>query len=130
MQRAAESAADGTVDMAKYLVLIYGDPTAWADAPPEWHQANARRHEAFHAQAGDAVVGGLEVEPVGAAISIRAGADGRAVATDGPFVETKEVIGGYYVLQAADDAEAIRLASLIPEATAGHGGVEVRRAVG
>ncbi len=47
--------------------------------------------------------------------------------TNGPFLETKEVIGGYYVLEAADDAEAIRFAGLIPEATAPHGGVEVRR---
>jgi hypothetical protein len=116
--------------MARYLVLIYGDARTWADAPEDWHQENARRHAAFHAHAGDAVVGGLEVEPVDSAISIRAGADGRPTVTDGPFLETKEVIGGYYVLQAADDAEAIRLAGLIPEATAARGGVEVRRVAG
>jgi hypothetical protein len=112
--------------MSKYLVLIYGNPQSWADAPEEWHRANADKHTAFHAEAGDAVVGGLELEPIGSAISIRAGRAGRPAVTNGPFLETKEVIGGYYVLEAADDAEAIRLAGLIPEATAPHGGVEIR----
>jgi hypothetical protein len=67
--------------MARYLVLIYGDPTVWADAPDEWHRANARRHTEFHAIAGDAVTGGLELEPIGAAISIRAGAGGSPAVT-------------------------------------------------
>jgi hypothetical protein len=113
--------------MAKYLVLIYGNAQTWADAPEEWHRQNADKHTAFHAEAGAAVVGGLELEPIGAAISVRAGKDGRPAVTNGPFLETKEVIGGYYVLEAAGETEAIRLAGLIPEATAPEGGVEIRR---
>ncbi len=38
--------------MAKYLVLIYGDAQAWADAPEEWHSQNADKHAAFHAEVG------------------------------------------------------------------------------
>jgi hypothetical protein len=112
--------------MAKYLVLIYGDERAWAEAPTEWHAANALRHQAFHASAGSSILGANELEPVARAVSLRAGKSGRASVTDGPFLETKEVVGGYYLLEAPDIDEAVRLASQLPEATAPHGGVEIR----
>jgi hypothetical protein len=112
--------------MAKFLVLIYGDERTWAEAPAQWHEENGRRHGDFNAAAGAAVVGGHELAPTVAAVSVRAGQDGAAVVTDGPFLESKEVIGGYYLLDAADRDEAVRLAMQIPEATAAHGGVEVR----
>jgi hypothetical protein len=88
-----------------------------------------RAHDAFHAVAGSAIVSANELEPIGNAVSIRRGPAGPS-ATDGPFMDTKEVIGGYYVLEAPDLAEAIRLAGELPEATADHGGVEVRPIVG
>jgi hypothetical protein len=112
--------------MAKYLVLIYGDERAWAEAPEAWHQANTRSHEAFHAEAGSAIITANELEPVARTVSVRRGPTGRPSATDGPFIDTKEVIGGYYVLEAPDLAEAVRIAGQLPEATASHGGVEVR----
>jgi hypothetical protein len=112
--------------MAKYLVLIYGNEQAWADAPADWHQANSLRHEEFHAAAGTSILGANELEPAARAVSVRAGKSGKASVTDGPFLETKEVVGGYYLLEAADIGEAIRLASQLPEATAPHGGVEIR----
>lgn len=115
--------------MPKYLVLIYGDEQQWADAPEEWHQANADRHQAFIAAAGASILRVSELESAARAVSIRADARGRASATDGPFMDTKEVIGGYYLLEAADLDEAIRLACQIPEATASHGGVEIRAIV-
>ena len=115
--------------MAKYLVLIYGSERAWAEAPASWHAANTRAHAAFHAVAGAAIVSANELEPVGTAVSVRRGPAGPS-ATDGPFIDTKEVVGGYYVLEAADHAEAVRLAGLLPEATAEHGGVEIRPIVG
>ena len=111
--------------MAKYLVLIYGDEQAWAAAPRAWHEANTRAHEAFHAVAGSAIVAANELEPTTTSVSVRRGPAGPS-ATDGPFVDTKEVIGGYYVLEAEDLAEAVRLAGQLPEATADHGGVEIR----
>jgi hypothetical protein len=116
--------------MAKYLVLIYGDEQAWAEAPEAWHEANARAHGVFHAAAGSAIVSANELDPIARAVSVRRGPRGGPSATDGPFADTKEVIGGYYVLEAPDLAEAVRLAGQLPEATASHGGVEVRPIVG
>jgi hypothetical protein len=112
--------------MPRYLVLIYGDEQQWAAASQAWHQSNTRAHEAFHAAAGRAIVTANELEPAARAVSVRRGREGRPSATVGPFIDTKEVIGGYYVLEAPDLAEAIVLAGQLPEATATHGGVEIR----
>ena len=116
--------------MPKFLVLIYGNERKWADSPQQWHDENGARHQAFIAEAGAAIAGANELEPTSKAVSVRAGTAGRPSVTDGPFMETKEVVGGYYVLNATDMEEAVALASRIPEATATHGGVEVRRIVG
>ena len=112
--------------MPKYLVLIYGNERTWAEEPPAWHAANSVRHQAFIGSAGPSILGANELEPTARAVSIRAGSSGKRSVTDGPFLETKEVIGGYYLLEAANLAEAIELAAQIPEATAPHGGVEIR----
>lgn len=112
--------------MAKYLVLIYGNPRMWAELPPAWHEANAARHQALIASAGPAIRGVNELEPIEQAVSIRADAAGNPAVTRGPFHATPEHVGGYYLLEAPDIDEAIRLAAQIPEATASHGGVEIR----
>lgn len=112
--------------MTKYLVLIYGDEQRWADASPEWGAENERRHGEFNAAAAAAVIGGAELEPSTAAVSLRGRASGAPVRTDGPFLETKEGIGGYYLLEAPDLEEAVRLAAMIPEASAPSSGVEIR----
>ena len=112
--------------MAKYLVLIYGNERTWAELPSEWHAANGARHQALIASAGSAILGVNELEPAARAVSVRADAAGNPAVTKGPFNDTAETVGGYYLLEAPDLAEAIRLASLIPEATASHGGVEIR----
>ena len=112
--------------MAKYLVLIYGNEHTWAELPAAWHSANAARHQALIAAAGRAVLGVNELEPTTSSVSIRADPSGRPSVTKGPFHDTPEIVGGYYLLEAPDTDEAIRLASLIPEATAEHGGVEIR----
>ncbi len=112
--------------MAKYLVLIYGNERVWADLPAEWHEANAVRHQVLIASAGPAILGVNELESPANAVSIRADASGNPSVTSGLFHETPEIVGGYYLLDAPDINEAIRLASLIPEATAAHGGVEIR----
>lgn len=112
--------------MAKYLVVIYGNEQSWAAAPAAWHEANSAIHGAFHASAGAAILGANELEPTTRAVSVRRGPSGRPSVTDGPFLETKEVVGGYYLLDAPNLDEAIRLTSQLPEATADHGGVEIR----
>ena len=112
--------------MAKYLVLIYGNEQAWTDLPPEWHAANGDRHQALIASAGPSILGVNELEPPSHAVSIRADPSGEPSVTQGPFHETPEIVGGYYLIEARDLDEAIGLASRIPEATASHGGVEIR----
>jgi hypothetical protein len=112
--------------MAKYLILIYGNERTWTDLPAEWHAANAARHQALIAAAGTAILGVNELEPTRHAVSVRADEAGKPIVTKGPFHETPEIVGGYYLLEAPDLDEAIRLASQIPEATATHGGVEIR----
>jgi hypothetical protein len=110
----------------KYLVLIYGDEQVWDAASDEWGAENERRHGEFAAEAGDALLGGFELQRTSAALSIRVGDAGAPQVTDGPFLESKEVVGGYYLVQAPNIVEAARLASLIPEASAAVGGVEIR----
>jgi hypothetical protein len=112
--------------MAKYLVLIYGNEQAWADLPAEWHESNAARHQALIASAGPAILGVNELESPSRAVSIRADSSGKPSVTKGPFQDTAEIVGGYYLIDAPDIDEAIRLASQIPEATAAQGGVEIR----
>lgn len=112
--------------MPKYLVLIYGSELAWAAQPEAWHAANADVHQALIASAGPAILGVNELEPTVRSVSIRADASGQPSVTNGPFHETPEIVGGYYLIEAPDLDEAIRLASRIPEATAPHGGVEIR----
>ncbi|MDT4915035.1 MAG: hypothetical protein QOC66_4163 [Pseudonocardiales bacterium] len=112
--------------MAKYLVLIYGDAKTWADASEAWQRENSAGHEAFNAAAGSAVLGGNELQPATQAVTLRVNSAGRPTPTDGPFLETKEVLGGYYLLEAADLDAAIELAGRIPEASAPSSAVEIR----
>ena len=86
--------------MAKYLVLIYGNERTWADLPPEWHAANADRHQALIASEGPAILGVNELEPPSQAVSVRGNSSGRPSVTNGPFHETPEIVGGYYLIEA------------------------------
>ena len=129
IERAALAPEVGSDDMAKYLVLIYGNEQTWADAPAAWQDANAAKHQAFIDSARPSILGVSELAPAARAVSVRRGRSGKPSVTDGPFLESKEVIGGYYLLDAPDLTEAIRLASQIPEATDTHGGVEIRAIV-
>ena len=112
--------------MATYLALIWGDQQAWADMDEREQERISNGHAAFVAGAGAAVLGGHELQPAPAARTVRSGPTGAVTVTDGPFLETKEVVGGYYLLEAADLEEAVRLAGRLPEVAAAHSGVEVR----
>jgi hypothetical protein len=105
--------------MAKYLILIHGDESAAAQATQADFEAMMVAHNEFSAKHGDAILGGEALMPSSTATSIR---DGGAI-TDGPFVETKEALGGYYLIQAADLDAAIAVAKDCPMPG---GGVEVR----
>jgi hypothetical protein len=112
--------------VSKYLVLIYGDEQVWDAASEAWNAENERRHGEFAVAAGAALLGGYELHRTSSAVSIRADDEGAPQVTDGPFLESKEVVGGYYVIEAPNIEEAARLAALIPEASAPSGGVEIR----
>ncbi|MEU4604544.1 YciI family protein [Kribbella sp. NPDC023972] len=112
--------------MGKYLVMIYDNEAMWADAGPEVAEANHQRHQAFAAANGAALRGGAQLGESNTATSIRADGNGGYVVTDGTFVETKEVMGGYYLIEAADLDEALAIAKQVP---APMGGVEVRPVV-
>jgi hypothetical protein len=112
--------------MAKYLVLIYGDEQEWAIAGPGEQERIDAGHRRFAAEAGAAVLGGEQLMPPATATSLRQGTADHPTVTDGPFLETKEVLGGFYVLEAADLDAAIGLARLLPELGVSHSGVEIR----
>jgi hypothetical protein len=115
--------------MAKYLILIFGDERQWAAMSAQDRRALGEAHLAFRAAAGTAVIGGHELEPASIATTLRTDAAGRLTTTDGPFLETKEALGGYYLLEAADLDEVIALAGRLYEVSAGHSGVEIRPVV-
>jgi len=107
--------------VTQYAILIYGDESVFAQAPPEAFASMLDAHTAFAkqvAELGGTLLGGAGLAPSATATSIREG-----VVTDGPFAEAKEAFGGYYVLEARDLDHALEIAKLCP---APAGGVEVR----
>lgn len=115
--------------MPKYMILIYGDEERWAAMSRDERRQLDEAHRAFAAAAGSAVLDGQELEPTSAATTLRADPAGPIMRTDGPFAETKEVVGGYYLLEAAGLDDVVALASRLHEVSAGHGRVEIRPVV-
>jgi hypothetical protein len=108
--------------MSQYLILIYEDEAGYATASPEVYDEVMQAHNEFSAQVeqhGAKLLGGEALQDTTTATSIRGGSD----VTDGPFVETKEALGGYYVIDAPDLDTALAVAKSCP---ARFGGVEVR----
>jgi hypothetical protein len=106
----------------KYALLIYSDSEPWAGLPEDEQQAVIGEYFAFARAA--AVSGGAQLQPPELATTVRV-EDGRTIATDGPFAETKEVIGGFFLVDADTVEDAVALAARIPAARLG-GAVEVR----
>jgi hypothetical protein len=106
--------------MPSYLMAIYRDESAAAQAGGA--EVSAPYREFMERRAG-ALRGGAALEPASTARSVRRDASGGFAITDGPFAEAKEVLGGYYVIEAADLDEALAIAQEVP---APFGGVEVR----
>ena len=112
--------------MPKYAALIYGPAENeggsledWADVMEEYNEFGAK------ADAAGVVVGGEALEDTATATTVRVhGKGGEVITTDGPFAETKDVLGGFYLLECADLDEAVSWAAQIPGAW--HGMVEVR----
>ena len=110
----------------KYALLIYGDEKVWESRDEEERRQNGARHERFARllQERDAMRGGKELAPASSATTIRHRGDDVSV-TDGPFAETAEVLGGFYLIEAADLDAGIALAKELPE-----GVVEIRPVAG
>lgn len=108
----------------QYLLLIYGlEPTA-APAPEEM-QAEMDAYNAYTAEVRDRklLVASEALHPVATATTVRV-RDGKTLTTDGPFAETKEVLGGFYLLDCKNLDEAIEMAAKIPGAK--QGSIEIR----
>ena len=109
--------------MSQYLVLIYGDEKVYADGGQALQNDVMKGHDAFAGAHASKLVGGNALQGSDTATSIRTDAAGGFTVMDGPFVETKEALGGYYLVEAADLDEVIAMAKDIPMPG---GGVEVR----
>jgi hypothetical protein len=112
----------------QYMLLIYGNEAAMKNASAGDQAPMTKEYMDFtqgivksgHMRAGDAL------QPTSSATSVRV-RDGKTLATDGPFAETKEQLGGYYLIEAKDLDEATKIAARIPGARTGC--VEVRPVV-
>ena len=109
--------------MSQYLILIYEDEAKWASAAPEESEQMYKEHAVFGQQNSAAIRGGNALHPTSTATSVRREGTGGFTVTDGAFAETKEALGGYYLVEAADLDEAIAVAKQVPTR---FGGVEVR----
>ena len=109
----------------KYMLLIHS-------GEPVWERVNAMAEEEQAAILGEylalgdapGVMGGHQLQPADTATTVRV-EDGRTLTTDGPFIEAKEELGGYFLYEADDLDAAIDLAARVPAARMG-GAVEVR----
>lgn len=109
--------------MAQYVVLIYEDEKNWFEGDPAEIEKGMQAHGEFAQSVGEKLRGGQALQPTTTATTIRKDGSGGFTVTDGPFVESKEALGGFYVVEAADLDEAIALAKQVP---APFGGVELR----
>ena len=106
----------------KYMLLIYTDEAAWTESEREHCYAESTRlTQELHAQGQ--YLGAAPLHPVATATSVRV-RGGRRFVTDGPFAETHEQLGGFFLVEARDLDEAIGIAARIPGARKGT--VEVR----
>jgi hypothetical protein len=109
--------------MSQYLVLIYEDESGYANGGEAVMNQVMEAHTKFGTNNATALKGGNALQPSSTATSIRTDGSGNVTVTDGPFVESKEVLGGYYLIEADDLDAALEIAKQTP---AQFGGVELR----
>lgn len=109
----------------RYMMLIYSDEEAEARRSAEEQEAVMQRYYAFtdEVRQRGALQAGDPVQPTSTATTVRL-QDGKVVTNDGPYAQTPEQLGGYYILDCANLDEAIELAAKIPAAT--EGAIEIR----
>ena len=112
----------------QYLILIYDEEKKWADMP----KADAEKMFGEYRQCTQDLVksgvlkGGAQLQPVANATTLRS-RGGKLVTTDGPFAETKEQLGGFYLIDVPDLDSALKWASKVPSVRVGS--IEVRAVV-
>ena len=109
----------------RYMLLIYSDESLDAQATKEDWDAMGAAHAVFGQKYHDQIESGEALNPTMAATTVRVH-DGAQLTTDGPFAETKEQLGGYYVVKAANLDEALAIARDIPGQSEGKNSIEVR----
>jgi hypothetical protein len=102
----------------RYLVTLHGDESLDPEPGTPEFDALMAAYDRFDKQAASAIVGGEALQPSAAAVTVRPGA-GEPLVTGGPFAETAEVVGGFYVLEAETLDDGIELARQIPAASTG-----------
>jgi hypothetical protein len=109
----------------KYMLMICDDEKAWAKFTDAERQQIYAEYGQFsqQLQASGHYLAGSQLQPTSAATSVRV-RNGKRLVTDGPFAETREQLGGYYLIEAKDLDEAIGIAAQIPSARLGT--IEVR----
>lgn len=112
----------------KYLLLIHAGERQWEALPEDERDAVYDRYRAFADRAGAAgvLLGGDELAPTATATTVRVRSD-ETLLTDGPYAETKEQLGGYFLVECGSIDEAVEWAAQVPAAQDG-GAVEVRPA--
>ena len=110
----------------KYALLIHDDESTWARMADEDRSQLFKEYFEFSndLRAKNQMTGGAELQPSASATTVRV-ADGKVLTTDGPFAETKEQLGGFYLIECDNLDEAIEAAARIPSTRVG-GVIEVR----
>jgi hypothetical protein len=109
----------------RYMFLIYTNEVEDAKATPAQQEQSMNDYNAFgkEAETRGLMLGGDALHPTTTATTLKV-RDGKTLTTDGPYVETKEQLGGFYILNCKDINEAIEMGAKIPGAK--HGSVEIR----
>ncbi|MGH3039285.1 MAG: YciI family protein [Gaiellaceae bacterium] len=100
----------------KYMLALIGDESRWADRTPEQQAESMKQWDAFTQETIDAGVhlGAEGLQPSATATIVRIQVSGEPIVSDGPFAETKEQLGGYYLLDCKDLDEALAWAKKVP----------------
>lgn len=113
----------------EYVLLLHGDETVWANATEAEQLAAYELHGEFArlcGERGHRITGGAELEPAATSVLVRQEAGGEPQVTEGPFAETVEQLGGYYVIETTDVQDLAHLAGML---VTGDGTVELRPTV-
>jgi hypothetical protein len=107
----------------KFLLMIHGDEAGWDELPPDEQQARRERYRAVSESA--AVLRASELGPTSSATTVRV-SDGTTIVTDGPYAETREALGGIFLVETDSIDVAIELAKQLPPSS----GIEIRPVYG